>query len=94
MTKYEAVIIVDATLAQEEKENIHKQCQEAITKNGGKVINSQIWLEKQKFAFRMKRCPDGTYYLINFEAVSGDIVKIRQNFKLNESILRFAIFVS
>ena len=89
--KYEVMIIVDAKLNNEEKETILKEAVDAVTKNGAQVINSQIWLDKHKLAFRIKKCSDGSYYLINFEDDGSSVAKIRQALTLNEKILRFVI---
>ncbi len=62
-----SVIIVDAALSQGEKETTVKDVSQIIEKCGGRVINSQVWIEKQKMAFLMKKRPEGTYYLLNFE---------------------------
>lgn len=94
MDKYELVLIVDAALQQEEKESIHKQAGDIVTKNGGKIINSQIWLEKHKLAFKIKRVTEGTYYLIAFESERANILPMRQLLKINEKIVRFAIIRS
>lgn len=89
--KYELVVIVDAKLLHEEKEAICKEAADIVTKGGGKVINSHVWLDKHKLTFRIKRCTEGTYYLINFEADAPCIENARSNLRLNEKILRFAI---
>ena len=89
--RYELVVIVDARLANEEKESILNSAKDVIAKAGGKVINSQVWLEKHKFSFLIKKCSDGTYYLINFESNASVIAEIRTALKLNEKILRFVI---
>lgn len=91
LRKYEVMVIVDAKLPNEEKEAIRKEVSEAVTKSGGKVINSQLWLEKQKFAFRIRKCVEGTYYLINFEGEGPAANAVRSNLRLNERILRFAV---
>ncbi|MDP8266327.1 MAG: 30S ribosomal protein S6 [Candidatus Aceula meridiana] len=91
MSKYELVVIVDAKINQDEKDGIVKNATEAVAKGGGKVINSQVWIEKQKLAFKMKHRTEGTYYLINFESPADAVAKIRPILKLNEDILRFAI---
>lgn len=88
--KYELVVIVDAKLTNETKETVRKDVADAITKNGGKVINSQVWLEKHKMTFEIKKCDEGTYYIINFEGVNDTIEKVKPGLKLNEKILRFA----
>ncbi len=91
MNKYELVLIVDAQRNAGEKENIIKEVAETVGKAGAKVINSQVWIEKHKFSFKIKRCAEGTYYLMIFESKADGVVKVRQDLKLNEGVLRFAI---
>lgn len=94
MNKYELVVIVDSQLSPTEKEDILKQATDAVVKGEGKVINSQVWLEKQRFTFQIKKHKEGTYYLINFESNGGGVGKIRDLLRLNESVLRYAILES
>jgi ribosomal protein S6 len=91
MEKYELVVIVDANAPQEKKESILKETTDAIGKSEAKVINSQVWLDKHRFTFRIAKCMEGTYYTVNFESVPAAINKIRQYLKLNEEILRSLI---
>ena len=92
IVKYELVIILDAFLGEDAKVEIMKSIGEGIAKAGGKVINSQVWLPKQRFSFSINRCNEGTYYLINFECETQGVEKILSQLKLNERILRYAIF--
>ena len=55
------------------------------------VVNSQTWLEKQKFAFEISKKTDGTYYVVNFESESSNIAKIKAGLRLNEKVLRFLV---
>lgn len=89
--KYELVMIIDARLSAEEKKNIAKEAADAVSKAEGKVINTQLWLEKHKLAFPIKKCAEGSYYLISFESDGLAVEKIRSGLNLNEKILRFAI---
>ncbi len=66
VTKYELVVIVDAKLTNETKEVVRKEVADTINKHGGKVINSQVWLEKHKLTFLIKKCS----YKIPFFIVS------------------------
>ena len=91
MNNYELMIIVNAQMPQDAKENIFKQAVDVVAKAGGKVLNSIIWLEKHKFAFKIKHCWEGTYYLIKFESAASLVDKIKPLLRLNETILRFAI---
>ena len=92
MNKYELITIVDSQKPEDKKETINKQTMDAVTKNGGKIINNKLWLDKHKMSFAIKRCSVGTYYLTNFESATKAIHSIKQILMLNEEILRFAIF--
>jgi len=54
-------------------------------------VNSQVWIEKQKFTFKIKKKKEGAYYLINFEGPGSKLAKIQRNLRLKEYILRFSI---
>jgi small subunit ribosomal protein S6 len=89
LRKYELVVIVDAKLTNDAKEAVRKEVTEMIKKFGGKVINSQIWLEKHKLTFMIKKCSEGTYYVINFEGASSIIAEIKPLLIIHERVLRF-----
>ena len=91
MNKYELVVIVDAQKPQDAKEVVFKQTTETVVKNGGKVINGQVWIEKQKLAYRIQKCLEGTYYLVKFESLGDAIDKVKKSLQLNEEIVRFLI---
>lgn len=91
LNKYELVLIVDAKLAHEDKEAILKGTTDLIAKHGGKVINSFVWKEKQRFTFEIKKLTEGTYYMINFESAGEAIEKVSLEMRLNETILRSLI---
>jgi ribosomal protein S6 len=90
MNKYELMILVKSQSHQEEKEAVFKQSTEAVTKCGGKIVNSQIWLDKQKLTYTINKCKEATFYLIKFEAAGSAIEKIKEIVRLNEDIVRFA----
>ncbi len=90
MNKYELVVIINGQLPADQKDPIFKQATDYVSKSGGKVINNQVWLDKHKMAFPVKKCQEGTYYLINFEAASAAISQIREALRLNENILRYS----
>ena len=92
--KYELVVILDVQLPQEEKDALIKSVTDVITKEGGKTINSKVWLDKQRFTFPIKKKKEGTYYLINFEAETTSILRMNATLRLNERLLRFAIMAA
>ena len=92
IVRYELVVIVDAKLNPEDRDGVVKDLADTITKSGAKVINNQVWLDKHKMTFAIKKCKEGTYYLINFEGETAATEKIQSLLKLNERILRYAMF--
>ena len=91
MNKYELVVIIDAQKAQPEKEEIYKQLTDAVVKADSKVTGSQVWFDRQKFVFNIKKKSEGTYYLVNFESAAGSLPKIKEFLRLNENILRYLL---
>ena len=92
MDKYELVVIVNAAISQDEKDSVSKQTTDYVAKIGGKVINTQLWLDKFKMSFPIKKCPEGTYFLTNFESQRTAIDNLKESLRLNEKILRYAIY--
>ncbi len=90
-SKYELVVMVDAQKSPSEKEEVYRQTQEVITKIGGRVLNSQVWLDRYKMSFSLKKRTEATYYLINFESEGALLAKMRDLLRLNEEILRYLI---
>ena len=91
MNKYELMSIVNSHLTQDEKDAVYKQATDCVIKGGGKVINAQVWLDKHKMSFAIKKCSEATYYLINFESAAAAMANIRELLRLNENILRYLI---
>ena len=89
--KYEIMLIVDSKLAEDAKQSVLKEVTDTVTKNGGKIINSRVWLDKHRLTFKINKCSEGTYFLINFEAESSVANKIKPVLRLNERVLRFVI---
>ena len=91
MDKYELAVVLDAALPQDQKESIVKETSDAINKANGKIINSQVWIDKHKLSFRLKKCWEATYYLVNLESPRSGIVTLQKTLGVNERILRFLL---
>lgn len=91
MNKYEAMFIVKPELTEDERKALVGQITEAITKNGGKVASADLWSERRKLTFPIKKKDEGVYYLVRFEIPPDGITKVKYAYKLNESILRVQI---
>ncbi len=91
MNKYEAMFVVKPDLTEDEKKNLFTQINEVVQKNDGKIISANVWAEKRKLTFKIKRCLEGIYYLINFNADPKKVSDIMHLYNLNENILRTLI---
>ena len=91
MNHYEGMFIVRPDLSDEDKKNLFAQINDAVTKNNGSVSAANIWSEKRRMCFRIKKCDEGVYYLISFSAAAEALAKITHAYKLNENILRVLI---
>jgi small subunit ribosomal protein S6 len=89
MNKYELVYIIDAHAAQGTKDEIAKQVADAFTKAEITAVNSQMWLDRHKMSFPIKKIIEGTYYLLTFEAKTSAVTKLQSILRINEQILRF-----
>ncbi|MBZ0166702.1 MAG: 30S ribosomal protein S6 [Candidatus Omnitrophica bacterium] len=91
LKKYELMVIVDAHMSQDDKNAIVKDVCDTVTKAQGSIVNTQVWFEKQKLSFEIKKKTEGTYYLINFEAPKAAGASIRGELRLKETLLRYLI---
>jgi len=91
MKKYEAMFIIKPELSGEEKKSVQGQINDTVTKNNGTVAEANIWAEKKKLCFPIRKYSEGTYYLMKFDVPTEAISKMRHVYKLNENILRVMI---
>jgi small subunit ribosomal protein S6 len=91
MNKYEMIFIVDSRFSDAEKSDASKQVTDLVVKMGGKVLNSVVWIERQRMAFPINKAAEGTYYLFNIEMSGAEIARLRRELLINERILRFLI---
>jgi len=91
MHKYEAMFIVKPDLSEQDQKTVFVQIQDVVAKNNGQLVNANIWSEKRRLTFPIKKQQEGVYYLAYFNAPADTITKMKYAFKLNENILRVLI---
>ncbi|MFA6383811.1 MAG: 30S ribosomal protein S6 [Candidatus Omnitrophota bacterium] len=91
MNKYEAMFIVKPDMSEDEAKALYAALKDAVTKNGGSVTSADVWSERRRLAFTVKKQQEGVYYLIKFSAPSDAITKLKYVYGLNESVLRVLI---
>jgi len=89
--KYEAMFLLKPDLTEEKRKTVYEQISSLITKNQGTVDSANVWEEKKKLIFPIKKCNEALYYLVEFNSPASAISKLRAGYKLNESIIRLLI---
>lgn len=91
MKTYEAMLLVEPTIAAREWEKVVEEVERVAKRNKAKVLSLTKWGER-KLAFPIKKNNRGAYVVSYFEA-EGDAVKgLRSDFCLSEIVLRNSIF--
>lgn len=91
MNKYEAMVMIKPDLSEEERKALFNQINDVVLKNKGQVTEANIWSERRKLYFPLKKNQEAVYYLVNFNALPLTIKDIKQAYNLNENILRVLI---
>ena len=91
MSKYEVIYILDSRLSDGEKTEVGKQVAELVNKLGGKVVDSKVWIERQRMAFAINKAWEGTYYLSIVEMPGSEEARFRRELQINERVLRFLL---
>ena len=87
MNKYEMLTIFNASLTDEEKENMVKKYSEMMTSDGGKLLTMNKWgVKKLAYPINFKR--EGYYVLFEFEANAEVPAKISALMNIDENVLR------
>ena len=87
MNKYEMLTIFNASLAEEERENIIKKYSDMMTSEGGKLLTVNKWGVK-KLAYAINYKKEGYYVLFEFEANANIPAKINALMNIDENVLR------
>lgn len=90
MNNYEGLFIVKPDLKDEDAKNVFKVVNDLVTKSGGSVKKEEIW-GKRPLAYPVKKCKDGYYYKLDFEAPGETVAKLEAACKLNGDIIRAMI---
>lgn len=90
MRKYEVTFIAHPDLDSEAFKQLTEQVQGWITAAGGKIEKTDVW-GKRKLAYYVKKQSEGQYVLLRAEMEPSVCNQLEQQFRLQESILRFLI---
>lgn len=87
MNKYESVIIISPNLDEGEIESIVTEITDLINQNGEVTKVDKMGI--RKLAYEIRKCKEGHYVVIYFEADPSIISELERNYRINENIIKF-----
>lgn len=88
MRKYELVVLLKASLSEEELEKITKKLLSYIEAAKGSAVTSSV-LGKKPMAYAIKKNLEANYVLFNFEmAPEGGAKEVETKFRQDENVIR------
>ncbi len=87
--KYETLYLVRSDISPEDLLTIQNRVEQSVTGNGGEMIKSEKWAEKN-LAYRIDNYTRGTYYIVVYAAEPKAVTYIERYFNLSKNnVLRF-----
>lgn len=90
MNIYENIIILNASLTDEDLESATGKVKDLIVKSGGELLKSDIW-GRRKLAYEIKKHKKGFYVLFVFRAPSPLIRKLEDYYKVFDPVIKFMV---
>lgn len=88
LNTYETVIIVSASLEDEDIEKILKRYEEFFKNNNAEILEIEKWGRK-RMAYHIKKVRTGYYFLIRFRSGGNFVKKLERTLQIDEQILRY-----
>lgn len=89
-TAYEAVYIVDATLAEDQVKTTVDKYAAVIAKANGSVEDTDIW-DPRKLAYEIKGYREGRYIIVNFLGDGACKNELDRIFRISDDVIRHLI---
>ena len=88
-SKYETLYLVRPDISPEDLFTIQNRVEQSVTGNGGEIIKSEKWAERD-LAYRIDNYTKGTYYIAVYAAEPKAVTDIERYFNLSKNnVLRF-----
>jgi small subunit ribosomal protein S6 len=88
LNTYETVIIVSASLEDEDIDKILKRYEEFFKNNNVEILEIEKWGRK-RMAYHIKKIRTGYYFLIRFKSEGSFVKKFERTLQIDEQILRY-----
>ena len=88
MNQYESVIIINSNVGDKEIKELIESFKKIITDNKGNITNVEE-LGKKKLAYDIKKCKEGYYVVLYFEAEANVIAELERVYRIKDEIIKF-----
>lgn len=85
---YESVIILNASLEDDQIDSTLNRIEDQISTSGGKITDIDKWGRK-RLAYPIQKSKSGYYVVYLFESPRELIAKLERNYRLDENIIRY-----
>jgi len=90
MNIYENVLILNASLSDEEINGSISKIKDIIINAGGEVLLSEMW-GRRKLSYDIKKQNKGFYSLLIFKTPSLTIKKLEEFYKVFDSVIKYMV---
>ena len=88
MNKYELMLILNASISEEDRNHSLEELRNLLTKNEVKIEKEDIWWDR-KLAYKINKSDRGFYVLFSLE-MNGKLIKeLSKSINLNKAIIRY-----
>jgi len=90
MNIYENIVILNASLGDEEIETASGKIKDLITNSGGEILNADVW-GRRKLAYEIKKQKKGFYLLLLFKSPAAAIKRLEDYYKVFDPVVKYMI---
>lgn len=90
MNIYENIIILNASLSDEEIEAASGKIKDLITSSGGEILKVDVW-GRRKLAYEIEKQNKGFYLLLFFKSPSPAIRKLEDYYKVFDPVMKYMV---
>ena len=90
MNVYENIVILNASLADEEIEAAITKIKEFVTAQGGEIVKISIW-GKRKLSYEINRQKKGLYVFFVYKIPPATIKKVEEFYKVFDAVIKHSI---
>jgi small subunit ribosomal protein S6 len=90
MNIYENILILNASLTDEEADASTKKIKDLITNAGGEILKAEAW-GRRKLANEVKKQKKGFYVFLVFRSASTVIRKLEDYYKVFDPVIKYMV---